>query len=89
MKGITRPHICSLYHFNFGFPIVSPSSQILLPLSSPPQFLGGTEGTIMKDDYRNCTLPNVGAEFEVFAHSLCSDQADWTMVGVFNSGFIG
>ncbi len=77
------PHMF-LYHFNFGFPIVSPSSRVLLPLSSPPQFLSGTETAATKDNYLNCAPPDVGAEFEVFAHSLCFDASGWTMVGVFN-----
>lgn len=78
--GYVDSPLMLLYHINFGFPLVSKSSEIFVPAQSTIQY--GEENII--DDYTKAESPQPGYKEKVFYHTLLANENGDTAVAIYN-----
>lgn len=69
-----------LYHINFGFPLVSESSEIFVPTKSTVQY--GEEK--VTSDYTKAEKPQPGYKEKVYYHTLSANENGETVVAIYN-----
>ncbi len=81
-EGDSRTPLMMLYHFNIGWPIVSPSSRVVLRASGVrPRDADAAAGMGRE---RECDPPSAGYREQVFYHDLVPDAEGLTTAAIVN-----
>jgi len=83
-QGFTPQPLMMLYHFNFGFPLLSETSRIVAPIvSTEPREKQSAEGNGVAE-CQEFSGPVTGYVEKVFFHKLAADSKDRTFTALIN-----
>jgi hypothetical protein len=81
-QGASRAPLMMLYHFNVGWPLVSPAARLMLHATGVrPRDADAAEGAGRE---RECEPPSAGYREQVFYHDLVADAGGFTTAALVN-----
>ena len=88
-QGFETQPLMMLYHFNFGFPLLSPSASVVAPIlgTEPRDEQAAADNGVA--EFREFPAPTSGYKEKVFFHKLATDADGRTFVALVNRDING
>jgi hypothetical protein len=83
-RGFLPTEHMLLYHFNIGFPFVDEGSELIAPVSRPPDLLFGTADVNERTEWARFIAPQKNWVQQTFEHHMVPDADGQVEVAIYN-----